>query len=71
MEQYMFNERLGKQQIDASSDPCIQKGIALWLKRVDLFYQKFGGGVDVEVINDMLLPDVETAPSLYSKFTEL
>ncbi len=67
----MFEECMGREQAQTSNDPHIKRGIELWLKRVDLFYQEFGGGVDVEVIDDMLLLTENSVDYLYHDFTAL
>lgn len=66
----MFENERGRNQTALCEDPLTRKGVDFWLERVLGFYGE-DGGVDVEVIEDMLLLNGKTEAYIYSDFTPL
>lgn len=66
----MFEEARGRKQAGFLRDPLTRRGCELWLERVLGFYGEHGG-VDVEVIEEMVILDDRTVEYLYGEHTPL
>ncbi len=66
----MFKNARGRNQARIIADPLVRKGVRFWMERVLGFYGP-KGGVDVEVLDGMLILNEKTAAYIYSKFTPL
>jgi hypothetical protein len=66
----MFEEILGRQQMDGFPDPGTREGCRLWLERVLAFYgEDEPRDVDIAIIDQQLPLTEQTADYLYSEFT--
>lgn len=64
----MFEQFMGRRQMELFEHPLTRRGVELWLERVLGFYGE-QGGVDIEVIEGHLALTEKTAAYLYSDFT--
>src|SRR5262245_57098402 len=64
----MFENQRGRNQAAVIDDPLVARGVQLWLERVLGFYGE-NGGVDVEIIEGMMILNAKTVDYLYSDFT--
>lgn len=66
----MFEKYKGINQKNLFNNPLTKEGIELWYKRVLAFYGKVGG-VDMEIIEEMIPLNEITADYMYTKYTPL